>query len=706
MAHAWQVYRLFTHNKHTQLASGTTTTTSCPLLRITATEASILAYQSSSLHPMTLRLQGGAHHDYDLQEDDHVQAQPPASSYTIVAINVESAQTQFQQIMQLGCIQDNQPDVIILSEHRISTDNQVNMRAKFKQHGWDISMVHAPIQHGRAHGGVAIAVRGGLKFHRHHQDLRQWTEQGRALAGALVTTKGQHVCDILGIYAPTDAAHHPDEVDSILQDVADWVAPRHRIPVVIAGDFNVDVRAHPITTRWLAAGVLIDAVAQHEDQRLPTHVSGTTIDHALVTDSFMNTCVKAATQQEFQFPSHRAIWIDINIQPQQYLSYMNISVLPTTRLARLKVIQLAHQRPTPLEYHHAIAVGDVNKAHRLWCKRWEEMLVEACQFTGEQLEARQIGRSSVQVARTVHPVSRAPKTHYLPLQQRQTMHTVNCLRALVHDELHQEPTWHNRFNWQQRRQRMRSRLRNLHHMDFDPMVELEPERVLALIEPHLRQMQQTHQQEARQRWRQKMEHYGTACKYVNQPEQGHLDRLQLQDGTWTTNQDVIDKELRTFWSDQALDKPETLDDIREATRRLIDDIIPESDYITFEDITATQIQDTIKSLRRSSAPGPGGWHADDLKSLPPLATQELAALYKECERRQHFPTLFSESVTTNIPKGPGKARPQDLRPITVFPMLWRVYAKLRARQATAMLSPRLSPHQFGAIPGISVEDCC
>ena len=61
-------------------------------------------------------------------------------------------------------------------------------------------------------------------------------------------------------------------------------------------------------------------------------------------------------------------------------------------------------------------------------------------------------------------------------------------------------------------------------------------------------------------------------------------------------------------------------------------------------------------------------------------------------------------MTTNIPKAPGKATPADLRPISVYPLLWRVYAKLRAYQTTAKVASRLSTHQHGAIPGASVED--
>ena len=292
----------------------------------------------------------------------------------------------------------------------------------------------------------------------------------------------------------------------------------------------------------------------------------------------------------------------------------------------------------------------------------------------------------------------------VPLPLRQLLHTVNSLRALVRDELHLAPTWHHTFNWQQRRRKLQHRLALLHDLDFDPHAQLSPERALDVLEPRLRQLKQQQACEARQHWKQKMESYGAACKFVNQQSQGLLDRLQLDDGTWTTDRQEIDDHLRDFWCSQALGDINDLDDVRQATRRLVDRVVPESDYVLLEDLQPDQIQDTIKTLKKQAAPGPGGWHADDLKALPALAISELTQLYCTCENRQHFPRLFAESVTTNIPKGPGKARPQDLRPITVFPMLWRVYAKLRARQLTKLLASRLSPHQFGAIPGHSVED--
>ena len=202
-----------------------------------------------------------------------------------------------------------------------------------------------------------------------------------------------------------------------------------------------------------------------------------------------------------------------------------------------------------------------------------------------------------------------------------------------------------------------------------------------------------------------MEQYSTACQYVTQSHLNRLDRLQLPDGTWTADINVMDSELIHFWQQQALEDEEELDSIRERSRRLVDAVLEEEPYVAFEQITGKQLLETFASLKKKrAAPGPGCWHATDLRSQPKLAATELAQLYAACEKWQHFPRLFAESITTNIPKSAGKATPADLRPITVFPMLWRVYAKLRASQATALLSGRLSEPQYGAIPGSSVED--
>ena len=51
----------------------------------------------------------------------------------------------------------------------------------------------APRDHGHAHGGIAVATRGGLKFHCHRRELQHWYQQGRLIIGSLLSPNGRHL---------------------------------------------------------------------------------------------------------------------------------------------------------------------------------------------------------------------------------------------------------------------------------------------------------------------------------------------------------------------------------------------------------------------------------------------------------------------------------------------------------------------------------
>ena len=468
----------------------------------------------------------------------------------------------------------------------------------------------------------------------------------------------------------------------------------------------MDVQHYATTAHWTAAGLLTDVLGQHENPKTYTHVSGSTLDHVLATPAFMQLCQSSWTNTNFVFPSHRGLHVQVATRSRPYTSYLSVPPLPTSRLARLYLLQQPEARVTPVEYTTALTLGDLDKAHAIWCARWEKLLTQACVYTGATPEQCPQGRAKVTTTRHTHPVDRTTKTSYLPLALRQCYHTINMLRNLINEELRyeQEVTWALRANWTHRRHKLARRLRDLHDYVFDPADTLGPEHALAMVEPVLRQLQAQHRKDAVDLWRRKMTQYSAACKYITMQPQTRLDRFQLSTGNWTTDVDEMDEELRSFWQAQAIEDASMLDDIRDNSRRLVDEIIPESPYIELEAITTKNVASTIASLKPQAAPGPGCWHPSDVKSLPETAVGELAKLYVACEKWQYFPRLFAESVTTNIPKVPGKARPADLRPISVYPLLWRIYAKLRAHQTTALIASRLSCHQYGAIPGASVED--
>ena len=268
-------------------------------------------------------------------------------------------------------------------------------------------------------------------------------------------------------------------------------------------------------------------MAQHEHPKVYTHVSRSILDNALATPAFMRLCQSSWTNTNFVFPSHRGLHVQVAIRSRPYTSYLSVPPLPTSRLARLHLLQQPEARVTPEHFTLALALGDLDKAHALRCDRWEKLLTQACVYTGATEEQCPQGRAQTTTARHTHPVGRTTKTSYLPLALRQCYHTINMLRNLINEELRyeNEVTWARRASWTQRRHKLARRLRDLHGYTLDPAETLGPEHALAAVEPLLRQLQAQHRRETADTWHRKMTQYSAACKYVTmQPHTRLADR--------------------------------------------------------------------------------------------------------------------------------------------------------------------------------------
>ena len=311
---------------------------------------------------------GGANNDY--KHDPEV-AFPEAMVYHFAAVNIESANTQFDQLQAYGQAGPQTPDVLIISEHRIAAEHHKAAKKKFLDHGWTLHLSSAPRQAGHAHGGVGVATRGGLRYRpQHYQQLQTWYDHGRLITGSLITPTGQHLCELIGVYAPTDAKHHRDEVDQLINELGQWIGPRHRLPILIAGDFNLPLHQQPELSQWLAAGTLQDLLACYEYPRCATHISGNCLDHALATETLKVRCTNAYTDESFVFATHKGIHFEITAAPQSLQSYRNAQALATTRLARLHLAQDPEAQRPPESYLAALRQGHIDQAHKHWCSRW------------------------------------------------------------------------------------------------------------------------------------------------------------------------------------------------------------------------------------------------------------------------------------------------------------------------------------------------
>ena len=105
--------------------------------------------------------------------------------------------------------------------------------------------------------------------------------------------------------------------------------------------------------------------------------------------------------------------------------------------------------------------------------------------------------------------------------------------------------------------------------------------------------------------------------------------------------------------------------------------------VALPELSADMLRQDILSAKVSS-PGLDGWSYPDLKILAqyaPWVYDELCSLLRTVERIGKWPSALISGFTTLIPKSADPVcSPTDLRPITVLSSIYRVWARIRARQ--------------------------
>ena len=105
-------------------------------------------------------------------------------------------------------------------------------------------------------------------------------------------------------------------------------------------------------------------------------------------------------------------------------------------------------------------------------------------------------------------------------------------------------------------------------------------------------------------------------------------------------------------------------------------------------------------MKSNTATGLDGWRPHEIKSLPDCPLSALLDIYTFCEQLGRFPSSFYYSYTTLIPKGLART-PLSLRPITVLPVPYRMYASLGCQTLLKWQDNWIHSSQFAFCKGRS-----
>eukprot|EP00435_Cladocopium_sp_Y103_P032643 s1338_g8.t1 len=117
------------------------------------------------------------------------------------------------------------------------------------------------------------------------------------------------------------------------------------------------------------------------------------------------------------------------------------------------------------------------------------------------------------------------------------------------------------------------------------------------------------------------------------------------------------------------------------------------------DLDLASWRSIVKKFKPSAARGPDGFSKDDLKMMPPEYVRPLLELLSSVEHgTTPWPKQLAFGTVIGLSKCDGAHEEGQYRPITLFPIIYRAWSRLRTRQMIMQLSKYMPPEALGFLP--------
>ena len=200
----------------------------------------------------------------------------------------------------------------------------------------------------------------------------------------------------------------------------------------------------------------------------------------------------------------------------------------------------------------------------------------------------------------------------------------------------------------------------------------------------------------RERLKRVKEGIGDLAKHFRAPDQGPLSVIKLPEGSITGNIEKIDEELRRNWLPIFAKHRHGNSEPPDATMFLNKYV----EHIPYKPQTLSEItiDDLLWVQRKLNSSGAGGldcWRPAEIKRIPMKILSFLKDLFNTIEATGEWPSALCTAGITLIPKGDGGA-PLNLRPITVAPIVYRMWAAIRMKHSIPWQEGWITKGQHGA----------
>lgn len=124
----------------------------------------------------------------------------------------------------------------------------------------------------------------------------------------------------------------------------------------------------------------------------------------------------------------------------------------------------------------------------------------------------------------------------------------------------------------------------------------------------------------------------------------------------------------------------------------------------FKQWNLDRFQHALKVKKASAATGPDGVSRSDLVAIPPRGHQELTAMFQAIEQSGRWPLQLTRGFVNSLFKNKGDGGVDSYRPVTVYPLLYRIWSSTRAKEAMNSLAPHLPRSVVGGVPSRQAKE--
>jgi hypothetical protein len=119
----------------------------------------------------------------------------------------------------------------------------------------------------------------------------------------------------------------------------------------------------------------------------------------------------------------------------------------------------------------------------------------------------------------------------------------------------------------------------------------------------------------------------------------------------------------------------------------------------WEELSLPSWRAMIRKFKRKAARGPDGFSGEDLKHMPDGYAQPLLDLLQSIEQEDtDWPQQLAFGTVIGLSKQDGAHEEGHFRPITLFPTIYRAWARLRTKQMILQMSKYIPPEALGFLP--------